>query len=89
MNMLRIVVITLICMTSQYEISGKNHICSRLQNSPYIGAFKYRRFTDFFNEFEEKKPDCFAVYICSVPVFWDFLMPKFSVYYLPDQRYFT
>ena len=38
----------------QYEISGKNHICSRLQNSPYFGVFKYKHFADFFTDFEKK-----------------------------------
>ena len=43
-----------VCKTSQYEISGKNHICSRLQNSPYFGIFKYKHFADFFTGFEKK-----------------------------------
>ena len=43
-----------VCKTSQYEISGKNHICSRLKNSPYFGVFKYKHFADFFTDFEKK-----------------------------------
>ena len=43
-----------VCKTSQYEISGKNRICSRLQNSPYFGIFKYKHFADFFTGFEKK-----------------------------------
>ena len=43
-----------VCKTSQYEIRGKNHICSRLQNSPYFGVFKYKHVADFFTDFEKK-----------------------------------
>ena len=45
----------LLVFLSRDFIARKDCICPRLQNSPYFCVFKY----DF-----EKKPDCFAVYIC-------------------------
>ena len=46
----------LLVFLSRDFIARKDCICPRLQNSPYFCAFKY--------DFEKKKTDCFAVYIC-------------------------